>query len=95
MITILHSVGSMLDNLYATGHKRFTDHTKGDSSEVVFKVSQWLTGEENLQFNRLMKRQESILKAMDDYKGLTFSKSNGYPDFSHINTSGTHCKKVR
>ena len=58
----------------------------------IFEVTKWLTGEENLLYKRLVSRQYALLVAIKEYSGLTFSKSNGYPDFSHINTS---CKKVR
>ena len=58
----------------------------------IFEVTKWLTGEENLLYKRLVSRQDALLVAIKEYSGLTFSKSNGYPDFSHINTS---CKMVR
>ena len=61
----------------------------------IFEITKWLTGEENLLYKRLVSRQDALLVAIEEYSGLTFSKSNGYPDFSHINTSGTHCKRVR
>lgn len=58
----------------------------------IFEVTKWLTGEENLLYNRLVSRQDALLVAIKEYSGLTFSKSNGYPDFSHINT---RCKRAR
>ena len=53
-------------------------------------VEYWLTGEEKLQIDRLGAKLKAISKALEDYEGLTFSKLNGYSDFSHLNTSGTH-----
>lgn len=53
----------------------------------TFEVTEWLTCEEILLYKRLVSRQDALLVAIKEYSGLTFSKSNGYPDFSHINTS--------
>lgn len=61
----------------------------------IFEITKWLTVEENLLYKRLASRQDALLVAIEEYSGLTFSKSNGYPDFSHISTSGTHYKKIR
>lgn len=54
-------------------------------------IEYWWTGEEKLQVDRLEAKLKAISKALEDSEGLTFSKLNGYSDFSHLNTSGTHC----
>ena len=54
-------------------------------------IEYWWTGEEKLQVDRLEAKLKAISKALADSEGLTFSKLNGYSDFSHLNTSGTHC----
>ena len=54
-------------------------------------INYWWTREEKLQVDRLEAKLRAIGKALEDSKGLTFSKLNGYSDFSHLNTSGTHC----
>jgi len=54
-------------------------------------IEYWWTGEEKLQVERLEAKLKALSKAIVDSEGLTFSKLNGYSDFSHLNTSGTHC----
>ena len=54
-------------------------------------IEYWWTGEEKLQVDRLEAKLKAISRALEDSEGLTFSKLNGYSDFSHLNTSGTHC----
>lgn len=54
-------------------------------------IEYWWTGEEKLQVDRLEAKLKAISRAIEDSEGLTFSKLNGYSDFSHLNTSGTHC----
>lgn len=54
-------------------------------------IEYWWTSEEKLQVDRLEAKLKAIGKALEDSKGLTFNKLNGYSDFSHLNTSGTHC----
>lgn len=67
--------------------KRFVDAGKPADK---LSIEYLLTGEGKLHMDRLEAKLKAISKALEDSEGLTFSKRNGYPDFSHLNTSGTH-----
>ena len=86
-----NTVTDSIQKLYGRAHSRYVACNCQDD----FELTKWLTGEEVLVYKRLASRQDALLAAIEEYSGLTFSKSNGYPDFSHINTSGAHYKKVR
>jgi hypothetical protein len=85
----------MLKGLTEKARKRYCGHFGLTTLSDPIDSRKWLTGEELLAYDRMMARVASLDKALLEYAGLTFSKSNGPADFSHIATTGRHIRNYK